>query len=198
MPSARSRTLTALTLTAALGVAGCGDSEPGDAAPAASTAASTAATQEAARPFNAVDVRFTQGMLPHHMQAVRNTEVVLDEGGGPEVEALARRILDAQREEIDTMQGFLQTFGAQEKPPPADQQAVWDKNTAELRAAPTAAERDVIFLTNMVPHHSAAVPMAQLDITMGKFPAAQALAAQIKSTQRREIAEMNRLIRART
>ncbi len=143
-------------------------------------------------------MRFTQGMLPHHMQAVRNTEVLLDKGGAPEVQAVARKILAEQRKEIATMKEFLQTFGAQEKPPPPDQQAVWDKNTAELSAAATAAERDVIFLTNMVPHHSAAIPMAQLDITMGKFPAAQALAAQIKRTQRMEIVEMNRLVRART
>jgi len=33
---------------------------------------------------------------------------------------------------------------------------------------------------------------------MGKFPAAQALATQIKTSQRMEIVEMNKLIRART
>ncbi len=96
------------------------------------------------------------------------------------------------------MQGFLKTFGASEKEAPADQQAVWDKNTADLRAAATPQARDVVFLTNMVPHHSAAVPMAQLDITQGKYPQAQALAMQIKTTQREEIVEMNTLIRART
>ena len=194
MRPSRHTTLTALALSSGLVLAGCGGTGGSTAAPASPTAAAS----ETAAAFNEVDVRFTQGMLPHHMQAVRNAEIEIAMGGAPEVKAIAEKILAQQRKEIATMQGFLETFGAAEKEAPADQQAVWDKNTADLRAAATPEARDVVFLTNMVPHHSAAVPMSQLDITQGKFPEAQALAMQIKTTQRMEIVEMNKLIRART
>ncbi len=193
MRTARRTTILALTLTSGLVLAGCNGSDSSTAA----GPSSTAGTDQSAA-FNEVDVRFTQGMLPHHMQAVRNSEIEIAMGGAPEVKAIAQKILTEQKKEIETMQGFLKTFGAPEKPAPADQQAVWDKNTAELRDAATPEARDVVFLTNMVPHHGAAIPMAQLDVTQGKYLPAQELAMQIKTVQRMEIVEMNMLIRART
>ncbi len=193
MRTARRTTILVLTLTSGLVLAGCNGSDSSTAA----GPSSTAGTDQSAA-FNEVDVRFTQGMLPHHMQAVRNSEIEIAMGGAPEVKAIAQKILTEQKKEIETMQGFLKTFGAPEKQAPADQQAVWDKNTAELRDAATPEARDVVFLTNMVPHHSAAIPMAQLDVTQGKYLPAQELAMQIKTVQRMEIVEMNMLIRART
>ena len=193
MRTARRTTILALTLTSGLVLAGCNGSDSSTAA----GPSSTAGTDQSAA-FNEVDVRFTQGMLPHHMQAVRNSEIEIAMGGAPEVKAIAQKILTEQKKEIETMQGFLKTFGAPEKQAPPDQQAVWDKNTAELRDAATPEARDVVFLTNMVPHHSAAIPMAQLDVTQGKYLPAQELAMQIKTVQRMEIVEMNMLIRART
>jgi uncharacterized protein (DUF305 family) len=132
------------------------------------------------------------------MQAVRNAQIELATGQAPEVKAIAQKILTEQQKEIMTMQGFLQTFGASQMPAPADQQAVWDKNTNDLRNAATSEQRDVVFLTNMVPHHAAAVPMAQTEIELGKYPSAQDLAKSIKTSQRMEIVDMNQMIRART
>ena len=152
----------------------------------------------AQRAYNDADVRFTQHMLPHHMQAVRNADIELAMGSAPEVKAVAQKIRDDQQKEIATMQGFLQTFGVSPMPAPADQQAVWDKNTNDLCSAATPQQRDVVFLTNMVPHHSAAVPMAQTEVELGKYPQAQNLAKSIKESQRMQIVEMNTMIRART
>ncbi len=197
----------AAALALGLTVAGCSSTTPTNTGSSATTSSGSAASSAAApsasgsqsaAAFNDVDVRFVQSMLPHHMQALRNSEIEVATGEAPEVKATAQKILDGQRMEIATMQGFLKTFGAAEQPAPQDQQAVWDKNTADLQAAPTPKQRDVIFLTDMVPHHAAAIPMAQLDITQGKYPEAQALAMQIKTTQRMEIVEMNMMIRART
>lgn len=190
-----SRVLVASALASGMLLAACSD---GDQAAVGSLPSAESTPADPGATFNEVDVRFTQGMLPHHMQAVRNAEIEIEMGGDPEVKAIAQRILDAQRQEIATMQDFLRTFGAPENAAPADQQAIWDENTADLRSAATPEARDVVFLTNMVPHHAAAVPMAQLDLTQGQYPEAQALAMQIKAVQRMEIMEMNEMIRART
>ncbi|MGI8846341.1 MAG: DUF305 domain-containing protein, partial [Thermoleophilaceae bacterium] len=109
-----SKGLLALAAALSLAFAGCGSSEKTASSPAP-------AAKEA---FNGVDVRFTQGMLPHHMQAVRNAKIEIAMGKAPEVKAIAEKILAEQEKEIATMQGFLKTFGAQEKAAPADQQAV--------------------------------------------------------------------------
>ncbi len=189
------RTIPVASLVLAMGVAvgGCGTNASTPNAAADSSSASVSAQ----RAYNDTDVRFTQMMLPHHMQAVRNSQIELAMGSAPEVKAIAQKILNEQQQEIGTMQGFLKTFGASDMPAPADQQAAWDKNTNDLRGAATPQQRDVVFLTNMVPHHSAAVPMAQQEVELGKYPAAQNLAKSIKTTQRMEIVEMNKMVRAR-
>jgi uncharacterized protein (DUF305 family) len=185
-----------LTLTACASDDSALDTSAGGTATSAASPAPGASSSAAA--FNDTDVRFTQKMLPHHMQAARNAEIEIAMGADPEVKAIAQKILDTQTREIEQMQGFLQKFGAAELPAPADQQAVWDKNTADLRAAATPAARDIVFLTNMVPHHSAAVPMSQNEIDLGAFPEAIALAEEIKKTQRMEIMQMNKILRAKS
>ncbi len=155
MRPTRTTTVVGLALVSGLVLTGCGNSGGSTAAPAStpsaapSSASPSATASEASATFNDFDVRFTQSMLPHHMQAVRNTEIEIAMGSAPEVKAIAQKILEAQRKEIATMQGFPEVFGASEMPAPEDQQAVWDKNTADQRAAATPEERDIIFLTNM-------------------------------------------------
>lgn len=186
-------------LVAAVALAACGGdgAAPASSPPSVAPSVESSAEAEGVVAFNDTDVRFTQSMLPHHMQAVRNSEILIAMGSDPVVIAIATKILDEQEQEIATMRGFLEEFGAQEKPAPAVQQAVRDHNTEELRNAATPEESDVIFLTNMVPHHSAAVPMSANEIVLGAFAPAIELAETIKATQRMEIMEMNTLIRAR-
>lgn len=186
--------IASVALALGLTLTGCGSSA---STPTAASASSSASTSSAGA-YNDSDVRFTQKMLPHHMQAVRNADIEFAMGSAPEVKSGAQKIRDEQQKEITTMRGFLQTFGAPQVPAPADQQAVWDKNTTDLRNAATPQQRDVIFLTNMVPHHSAAVSMAQTEVELGKYPQAQDLAKSIKQSQRMQIVEMNQMIRART
>jgi len=186
-----------VVLGCVLTLSACGSSSDATSKTAAAPTTASAGSKSPAA-FNATDVRFTQGMLPHHMQAVRNAMIEVAMGSDSKVKAIAQQILQEQNKEITTMRGFLQEFGAAEKPAPADQQAVWDANTAELRSAATPAARDVIFLTNMVPHHSAAIPMAQNEIALGSYAPAKELATNIKTTQRMEIKTMNMMIRART
>jgi uncharacterized protein (DUF305 family) len=183
MPRPRTALLGALVVAAGLALAACG----GDT--------DTAETSD--RPFNATDVSFVQSMLPHHMQALRTSEVLLERGEDPQVLQIAREIVAAQQSEIAEMQGFLRRFEAPEKPAPPDQQQVWDKNVADERAAGTPQELETIFLTNMIPHHSAAIPMSQMEIMKGTFAPAQELAQEIKTTQRKEIAEMTMMLRQR-
>lgn len=186
----------AVVLGCVLALSACGSSSGTTSKPAAAPTTASAGLGSPAA-YNDTDVRFTQGMLPHHMQAVRNSVIEVAMGGDSKVKAIAQQILGEQNKEITTMRGFLQVFGAAEKPAPADQQAVWDANTAELRSARTPQARDVIFLTNMVPHHSAAIPMAQNELTLGSYAPAKELAMNIKSAQRMEIKTMNMIIRSR-
>lgn len=53
------------------------------------------------------------------------------------------------------------------------------------------------FMGAMIPHHAAAVAMAQLELTHGSHPKLKALARQIIAAQNREIAQMTSWLRTR-
>jgi uncharacterized protein (DUF305 family) len=184
MRSRPAHLLGALLAAGSLTLTACGGGERSGAA--------------ADRPFNQTDVSFVQKMLPHHMQALRTSKIVIERGADEDVKELARGIVKTQKAEIGQMQGFLRRFKAPPKPAPADQRAVWDKNVAAEATADSPAQLDVTFLLNMIPHHSAAVPMSQMEIEKGAFGPARRLAQQIKTTQRREIMQMKDIVMQKT
>lgn len=190
-------TAPALVLVPVLTLTACGGGTSDAAGSAAQQQPSAAPSSASPAPFNQTDVRFTTMMLPHHMQAVRMSKVEIDKGGDPQVVALAKQILSAQEKEIATMRGFLQEFGVGEKPVPSDKQQRWDRDFQDLQQAATPQQTDVVFLTNMMPHHASAVPMAQTEIDLGSYAPAMQLAQQIKTAQLEEIMTMKTMLRAR-
>lgn len=62
------------------------------------------ATLETAKPF---DRAFLDMMIPHHEGAVTMAKAELDEGGDPELKALAEDIIEAQEREIEEMRKHL-------------------------------------------------------------------------------------------
>ncbi len=64
---------------------------------------------------DATDEMFLRMMIPHHQMAVDMSEKALDEAEHPEVENLARKIIDEQTAEIQLMEGYLEEIEAAEK-----------------------------------------------------------------------------------
>jgi len=64
---------------------------------------------------NATDEMFLRMMIPHHQMAVDMSEKALDEAEHPELENLARKIIDEQKAEIELMEGYLEEIEAAEK-----------------------------------------------------------------------------------
>ena len=61
--------------------------------------------------FTAADVRFMQGMIPHHAQALEMTALVADRTAGETMQRLAQRIELSQEDEIGMMQEWLRARG---------------------------------------------------------------------------------------
>ncbi|WP_210405300.1 CopM family metallochaperone [Limnobaculum zhutongyuii] len=53
------------------------------------------------------DVAFVKGMIPHHQGAIEMARIELKYGKNPEIRKLAEAVINAQEQEIDTMNRWL-------------------------------------------------------------------------------------------
>jgi uncharacterized protein (DUF305 family) len=181
--------LVSLLAAVALTLSACGDHEPDTAAEA---------------DFNQADVTFAQEMIPHHQQAIEMAQLAQDRAADPEVKDLAARIEVAQDPEIQTMTGWLESWG---KDVPSDGMdhgdggmsgedkpgMMTEEEMADLEAA-GGAEFDQMFLTMMIEHHEGAIEMARTEQADGQNADAVALAEKIGADQAAEIATMEDLL----
>lgn len=164
--------------------------------PTASESASTDSTGE----FNDADVAFATDMIPHHRQAVEMAELAEARAKSPEVKDLAGQIRTAQDPEIQTMSGWLTSWG---KPIPEEMSGMdmsssmpgmMSSEDMNKLMIGSGAEFDQMFLTMMIEHHKGAIKMAQTEQVEGMFPDAISLAKTIQKAQTEEITTMQGLL----
>lgn len=195
------RGATAATAGAvALVLAACGgndDDSAGDDRENDASASAPAAQEE----HNAADVTFAKGMIPHHRQAVEMAELAPDRAESDEVKKLAAAIENAQAPEIETLSGWLTSWG---EDVPAEGEMdhsmhgsaggmMSAEDMAELEKASGAAF-DTAFAEMMIEHHEGAVAMAETERADGSYAPARKMAGQIIRSQEAEIDAMKSLL----
>jgi uncharacterized protein (DUF305 family) len=177
-------------------------------------AAIARARQDSARrPYTAADVHFMSGMIGHHSQAIQMAGWAPSHGASNTVRTLCERIINAQRDEIATMQQWLRD---REQPvpeaSPMGMKMVMDgvehtmlmpgmlseEQMKQLDAA-RGKEFDQLFLTFMIQHHRGAVQMVKE--LFGSYGAAQddlvfKFASDVQVDQTTEIARMEQMLAA--
>ncbi|HEY1304292.1 MAG TPA: DUF305 domain-containing protein [Vicinamibacterales bacterium] len=150
------------------------------------------------------DVRFMQGMIAHHAQALEMTGLLASRTNRDEMRLLARRIELSQSDEIGMMQRWLTTRGA----PVPDVHAHHDHGGALMPGMLTAEEMgrlgaasgrafDRLFLEAMIKHHDGALTMvSDLFATRGagQEPEIYAFASDVDADQRIEIDRMSAML----
>ena len=178
------RYLLALTGVAALLVAGCASSNS-----TTTTGASVAG--------NAVDRAFVADMIPHHRAAVQMGKIARRRGSSAFVTQLASDIVRTQTAEIATMRARDSALaGVGVKRGSLGLPAHMTGMDADMGMLDTAKPFDAAFMRMMIPHHQAAVLMANAELERGRDPALTTLARNIISAQQREIREMRRQLDA--
>ncbi|HEY4191618.1 MAG TPA: DUF305 domain-containing protein [Mesorhizobium sp.] len=81
-------------------------------------------------------------------------------------------------------------------PAAAGYQAAMDKMHREMMAMKYTGDADVDFVRGMIPHHQAAIDMANVLLAHGKDPEMRKLAENIVAAQQKEITEMENWLAA--
>ena len=194
----RHRTATILAaLTAGLLLLGACSSSSDDGASSATTIPATAT-------FNATDVGYAQGMIPHHAQAIEMAGLAPERSTNAKVLELAAAIKAAQGPEITELQGWLRDWG--QKVPPADgdhDMSAYPSMTMtgmlsdadmDRLAAAKGTEFDRLFLESMILHHEGAVDMAEDEVADGKAPETVGQAERVIRDQTAEITEIEDIL----
>lgn len=178
----------------------------------------TAADIPESAEFNAADVDFASGMIPHHAQALVMVDMADGRDISPETADLMERIEAAQAPEIEQMTGWLEDW---DQPVPdlgdmndmgsgdmgdMDHSDMGDmgemdgmtgmmsaEDMADLDAAQGSAFEQM-WLSMMIEHHEGAVEMSEVELEEGEYADALALAESIIESQEAEIAEMEALL----
>jgi uncharacterized protein (DUF305 family) len=166
-------------------------------------------------PYTAADVHFMSGMIGHHAQAIVMARWAPTHDAGPALRRLAERIINAQQDEIATMQQWLRDR----------QQVVPDGHSAGMKMMMNGVEHEMLmpgmltesqmqqldkargtefdrlFLTFMIQHHRGAVSMVQ-DL-FGSYGAGQdevvfKFASDVNVDQTTEIARMEKMLASST
>jgi uncharacterized protein (DUF305 family) len=152
----------------------------------------------------AADVRFMQGMIGHHAQALEMTALLQSRTGSEGMRKLAQRIEVSQSDEIKMMQHWLQARG-QRLPDPHAHHAhgavlMPGMLTADemARLAEAKGETfDRLFLEYMIRHHEGALTMVKdLFATPGAGQESEifAFASDVDADQRMEIDRMGAML----
>ena len=184
--------------------------DPGEAA-----AIAKARADSLRHPYVAADVSFMSNMIGHHAQAIVMAGWAPTHGASPSVRTLCERIINAQQDEIATMQTWLRD---RRQPVPEAKPAgmkmtmngvehemlmpgmLTEAQMKELDQAKGPAF-DRLFLTGMIQHHRGAVSMVK-DL-FGSYGAAQdetvfKFANDVNVDQTTEIARMQLMLSALT
>ena len=114
------------------------------------------------------DVRFMQGMIGHHAQALEMTALVAERTARDDMRKLALRIELSQADEIEMMQEWLKRRGAPLPDPHAHHRAgatlmpgMLTAEDMERLAQARGTAFDRLFLELMIKHHQGALTMVE-------------------------------------
>jgi uncharacterized protein (DUF305 family) len=198
---------------AVLSLLGIAVAVPVAARAAAESIPEAAAADTVRRGYTAADVRFMQGMIEHHAQALAMTSLIPGRTTNPAIRLLAEKIDVSQKDEIAAMRRWLEA--RHEAVPDTSERAMagmpgmeshhalmpgmlTSEQMARLAAA-KGGEFDRLFLTGMIQHHEGALAMVkQLFATpgSGQEPQLFGLATDIDADQRADIARMRAMLAA--
>lgn len=193
-------TVAALVVSGTLVLSGCGGEAKDGTTDTNSSPQSSPSTISAIGDFNDADATFATNMIPHHRQAVEMAELAETRAASPQVKALATTIKGAQDPEIQTMSGWLTSWG---KPTPEDMTAMdmsgsmpgmMSLDDMTTLKAMSGSNFDQKFLAMMIEHHQGAIEMAKTEQRDGISGDALALAQQIEQAQTLEITTMQGLL----
>ncbi len=140
------------------------------------------------------EIMFAQGMIPHHQQAIKISNIALKQSKNISVRKIASQIIKAQKPEINQMQYWLT---AKDAPIEMGHDIKMSGMLSETKIVDlkklTGNLFDLAFLRAMIEHHQGALEMLPM-LSSSKNSEAKSFAKSTRAAQSGEISYMRILL----
>ncbi|WP_246137181.1 DUF305 domain-containing protein [Myxococcus llanfairpwllgwyngyllgogerychwyrndrobwllllantysiliogogogochensis] len=178
----------ALTVVLLLVVAGCGDDESSSHG---MSMGDDVAPEQLVVDGNYSDERFIDMMAAHRQMATEMAMVEEQRGTRQELRALATKMIQDQRQEIDELKALKQAhFGSSDVPTMMSESEM--QNSGMLMPDELAQKPDVdkAFIDSMMPHHAGAIQMATVALQRSSIAEIRAMSRRIIDAQAEEVGQL--------
>jgi len=137
------------------------------------------------------DLDFANMMIIHHQAAIDMSEVEIANGANAQVKTMAKKISTAQKSEIEQMQQFVKNHKMSETKMQNGEMhnKLSETMKAMMENMHMTGNADKDFVMMMIPHHEAAVTMAEDELAQGKHLEMKKMAQKMIVDQNKEINE---------
>jgi uncharacterized protein (DUF305 family) len=178
--------------------------QPGAPGQATRTITTAQATDLSKVQATAADLKFMQGMIGHHAQAVEMVALIADRSTNPDMKKMGLRIQISQEDEMNMMRTYLKDRGAAIPGPHAHHEPggmmpgmLTAEEMTQLANA-KGVEFDRLFLMGMIKHHGGALKMVE-DLFntpgAGQEGGIFAFASDVEADQKMEIDRMGMMLK---
>lgn len=147
------------------------------------------------------DLRFIDGMTPHHQGALEMAKEALQKSKRAEIKQLANTIIKAQNQEIEQMKKWRKAWypkaGDKLMAYNAQMGHMMEMSSEQMKAMMMSTDLgaadddfDKRFIDAMIPHHEGAVTMAKDALSKSKRPEIKKMSQDILTSQQKEIDQM--------
>ena len=133
-------------------------------------------------------------MIEHHRGAVQMSQLLIDQGGDPQMVQMARATIEKQQAEIGELERAL-AGGIAGGSGEANPYGPVEQNMHRQMMAATGGNLSETWARKMIAHHQGAVDMSEVLIRQGGNPQVLAMARRTAQDQRREIAHLEAMLR---
>lgn len=196
-----------------VGISACGRSETADDQPGAAGANEMANKMlaDASNPFARAELAMTDEvaaavgtdvsdtwlhkMVAHQRGAIGMAEVLLEQGGDARLLDMAQKTIDKQSREQVELQQLMGEITAD----PASALPYANAETHMHQAMMAARGRDITetWIRKMIKHHKGAIALSEIVLDQGENEDVKAKARQISEERRRDMAELETMLRDR-
>lgn len=148
---------------------------------------------ENAHGFTHEDATFVNGMIPHHEQAIKMSELAVAKSSNPQVLELAKSIIDSQSEEVKTLTVWKGESNDMPHMMGSSDMGMLGDEEMDVLSGSSGAEFDKLYLVGMIGHHEGAVEMAKV-VSSTENADVKEFAGKVVSAQEAEIVKMKEIL----